>query len=62
MRSIRSYVPSLPIAGAMLLLLSVGGTAVAQEVTVPDFWTMLIRGIPAGWLIAMIVWLRAAKR
>lgn len=33
---------------------------VAQETTTPDFWTMLIRGIPAGWLIATIVWLRAA--
>jgi formate/nitrite transporter FocA (FNT family) len=33
---------------------------VAQESTKPDFWTMLVRGIPAGWLIAMIVWLRAA--
>jgi formate/nitrite transporter FocA (FNT family) len=33
---------------------------VARETTEPDFWTMLLRGIPAGWLIAMIVWLRAA--
>jgi formate-nitrite transporter family protein len=34
--------------------------SVAQEATTPDFWTALVRGIPAGWLIAMIVWLRAA--
>jgi formate/nitrite transporter FocA (FNT family) len=34
--------------------------AVGTETTTPDFWTMLIRGIPAGWLIATIVWLRAA--
>src|SRR4051812_38080986 len=31
-----------------------------REATAVDFWTALIRGIPAGWLIAMIVWLRAA--
>jgi formate/nitrite transporter FocA (FNT family) len=33
---------------------------VAQRTTEPDFGTMLLRGIPAGWLIATIVWLRAA--
>jgi formate/nitrite transporter FocA (FNT family) len=33
---------------------------VARETTNPDFQTMLIRAIPAGWLIAIIVWLRAA--
>jgi formate/nitrite transporter FocA (FNT family) len=33
---------------------------VAQHATSNDFNTTLIRGIPAGWLIAMIVWLRAA--
>jgi formate-nitrite transporter family protein len=33
---------------------------VSTETTTPDFWTMLIRAIPAGWLIAMIVWLKAA--
>ena len=34
--------------------------AVAHEATAMDFGTALIRGIPAGWLIALIVWLRAA--
>jgi formate/nitrite transporter FocA (FNT family) len=33
---------------------------IAQEATSLDAWTAFIRGIPAGWLIAMIVWLRAA--
>jgi len=36
-------------------------TAVAREAVSVDAWTALLRGIPAGWLIAMIVWLRAAS-
>lgn len=32
----------------------------AQEGTTLDPWSAFLRGIPAGWLIAMIVWLKAA--
>jgi formate-nitrite transporter family protein len=32
----------------------------AREATAVDPWSAFVRGIPAGWLIAMIVWLRAA--
>jgi len=32
----------------------------AQASTAVAPWTAFIRGIPAGWLIALIVWLRAA--
>ena len=32
----------------------------AREATSIDPWSAFMRGIPAGWLIAMIVWLRAA--
>jgi formate/nitrite transporter FocA (FNT family) len=32
----------------------------ASEATSVDPWTAFLRGIPAGWLIAMVVWLRAA--
>ncbi|HYP13965.1 MAG TPA: formate/nitrite transporter family protein [Bryobacteraceae bacterium] len=34
--------------------------SVAHEAINVDFWSAFVRGIPAGWLIAMIVWLRAA--
>lgn len=32
----------------------------AREATAIDPWSAFMRGIPAGWLIAMVVWLRAA--
>lgn len=32
----------------------------AREATAVDPWTAFIRALPAGWLIALIVWLRAA--
>ena len=32
----------------------------AREATSVDPWTAFVRGIPAGWLIALVVWLRAA--
>ena len=32
----------------------------AREATSADFGTALVRGIPAGFLIALVVWLRAA--
>lgn len=35
-------------------------TAIATEATEPSGWVAFIRGIPGGWLIAIIVWLRAA--
>lgn len=31
----------------------------AREATSADPWTAFVRGIPAGWLIALVVWLRA---
>lgn len=34
--------------------------AVAREATEMDPWAAFLRGIVAGWLIAMVVWLRAA--
>jgi formate/nitrite transporter FocA (FNT family) len=33
---------------------------IAQEAIAADFWTVLLRGILAGWLIAMMVWILAA--
>jgi formate/nitrite transporter FocA (FNT family) len=33
---------------------------IAQQATAHDPWTAFVRAIPAGWLIAMVVWLRAA--
>ena len=32
----------------------------AARATVPDFWTILVRGIFGGWLIALLVWLLPA--
>jgi formate-nitrite transporter family protein len=33
---------------------------VARDATAVDPWTAFVRGIPGGWLIALVVWLRAA--
>jgi formate-nitrite transporter family protein len=33
---------------------------ISQQATALDPWTAFVRAIPAGWLIAMVVWLRAA--
>jgi formate-nitrite transporter family protein len=33
---------------------------IAREGTALDPWSAFIRGIPSGWLIAMVVWLKAA--
>jgi formate/nitrite transporter FocA (FNT family) len=33
---------------------------ISREGTALDPWTAFVRAIPAGWLIAMIVWLKAA--
>jgi formate/nitrite transporter FocA (FNT family) len=33
----------------------------ASEATSVSPWTAFVRGIPAGWLIAMVVWLKAAS-
>jgi formate/nitrite transporter FocA (FNT family) len=59
------------IAGAHLIAWFISSTPVmkpefhraiaqaAHEATAVDFGSALIRGIPAGWLIALVVWLRA---
>lgn len=60
------------IVGALLVAWFLGATpalkpefhsamaAVAREAIDVDAWSALIRAIPAGWLIALVVWLRAA--
>jgi formate/nitrite transporter FocA (FNT family) len=30
---------------------------IGQDAIAPDFWTLVLRGILAGWLIALMVWL-----
>lgn len=30
---------------------------IAHEAAAPPFWTLLVRGIAAGWLIALMVWM-----
>ncbi|XIG12484.1 formate/nitrite transporter family protein [Dehalogenimonas etheniformans] len=29
----------------------------AQAALLPDFWTMVLKGIFAGWIIALMVWM-----
>jgi formate/nitrite transporter FocA (FNT family) len=37
-------------------------TAIATEATEGTFWTVLIRGVFAGWLIALMVWMLPAAQ
>jgi formate/nitrite transporter FocA (FNT family) len=60
------------IVGAHLMAWFIGATpalkpefhsaiaAVAREAIDVDVWSAFVRGVPAGWLIALVVWLRAA--